>query len=161
MRLLRITTSAFSSTSFPRIVTTRAPRSTALPSGVSRRARSVIFVSAGWYPRGFAAGPGVVTGGVPVRAVSGRWPAPSPPAAPVVSPRARRACSSESSTCRARSRSYTKCELPIDQCTRRPSPLHAGNCPPTSVSLRAGNSDDDASASDTAGASPANGTGTT
>src|SRR5690349_17331667 len=44
---------------------------------------------------------------------------------------------------------------------RFPSALHDGNCAPTSVSLRAGNSDAAGSASEMLGASPLNGTGTT
>ena len=44
----RSTTSPFSMTSSPRIVMTRAPRSTAVPCGTSRSAVIVMRVSAGW-----------------------------------------------------------------------------------------------------------------
>ena len=47
-----------------------------------------------------------------------------------------------------------KCALPIDQCARRPRAPHAGNCPPTSVSLRTGTLALAGSATDTTGVSP-------
>ncbi len=47
IRLFRIRTSAFSMTSFPRIVTTRAPRRTAVPWGISRWAVTRIRTSSG------------------------------------------------------------------------------------------------------------------
>ena len=48
MRLLVTTTSAFSSTSSPRIVMTRAPRSTTVPCGMSRVAVTWMRTSSGW-----------------------------------------------------------------------------------------------------------------
>ena len=47
IRLFRTTTSAFSTTSVPRIVTTRAPRSTTVPVGMSRGAATRIRSSSG------------------------------------------------------------------------------------------------------------------
>ena len=60
----------------------------------------------------------------------------------------------------AESRSYTTCALPIDQCTRLPLLLHAGNCPPISVSRFTGTAAVFGSATLTAGCVPRGGTTT-
>ena len=108
MRLFSITTSAFSITSLPRIVMTRAPRSTTVPCGMSRVASIVTRISSGRY-------------------AASRIAAESAPALRKLS-----------STASASSRRYVTNALPIDQCTVRPSAPQTGNSPPMSVSLRTG-----------------------
>ena len=60
----------------------------------------------------------------------------------------------------AESRSYTTCALPIDQCTRLPLLLHAGNWPPMSVSRFTGTAAVFGSATLTDGCVPRGGTTT-
>ncbi len=143
MRLSRTTTSASSITSSPRIVTTRAPRSTATPSGVSRRASTATRTSTGLYS-GFSFSSSFFSAPAESAGAS-RFSA---------SASALAAASTLSSNAFASSRSYTKCALPIDQCTVRPSALQAGNWPPMSVSLRTGKAAFSGFATEIVGTSP-------